>query len=434
MRNMESSEKVSSNFDKLGYSDVVQNNPHHFGTVSQHTEAVINAMPDDTSDIMKLAATFHDIGKLKTISVNPKTGFSRFLGHADKSVEMLEANRDVLCPDMTDNDFDYMKELVRLHDTKYSKQGKCQAMLDGHPDGFAKDILLLQYADIMGQSEYQRTEKLQEVQKFAKLIEKTGTPEQTEGLDEVLSMLDEQIKLSEQSLSNIPDAGEKEFLARTASNIDIYVNKETLQHMEAHPDVNIAHICEAIGKLETYSGPFAMSSIDMERTVGKDACVETSPEDKVTHLYRKGRQGTSPIATEKEPEDTSLLTVGICLDDDGRHTMFTSFYGQLAPKEPWDESLTPEEKIKSEQFWSAHALVCPDEAIDWERSKPLLDREVQDNLEEKTESLISQANTLLSETNTPSDVTENVSVALSKMQSNQKEQEKAETGREEKER
>lgn len=468
----------------FGYHDIVQNNPHHFGTINEHVDAVVNSLPEYASTHVKVAALLHDIGKYDTITVNQKTGYSQFLKHADKSVELINNNIDALLPleNFSEADRKYITELVRLHDTKYSKQGKCQTMLNEHPNGFARDLITLQYADVMGQSKFNRESKLQEVLKFAELLQQVGTPEQTVGFydftpgaivyrikDSIRAERQENIRLEKKANTpkvehitaktdketkytdlselyakaegnllptytneeanvelqfyaralciatidgkeyypeeeDIPTSVEKsaldrinetegrtkepvtietlpekkEWLARTSDNKDIYIDSKTLEHMEAHPDVNIAHIREAIGNISIGEKPFLMNSIDMGRTIGKDNCVEISPDTKVENLYRKGRDGMTPIAMDKEPSDTNLLTVGMALDDDGKLTMFTSFYGQLAPKEPWDERLSPEEKAESEQFWKTHALVVPDEAIDWERS----DRSPHDLLEE----------------------------------------------------
>lgn len=165
---------------------------------------------------------------------------------------------------------------------------------------------------------------------------------------------------------------EKVFLAKTAAGADVYVGEETYEHMKAHPDVSIDHIKEAIEKSD-YSGPFKMENADLGRTIGKDNCVEIAPGDNVEELYRLRRDGATPFV-DKEPADTSKIVVGMALDDDGKHTMFTAFYGQLAPKEPWDKTLRPEEKAESEKFWSTHALAKDSagnwkKGIDWERSQ-----------------------------------------------------------------
>lgn len=147
----------------------------------------------------------------------------------------------------------------------------------------------------------------------------------------------------------------KKIIAKTKNNINVYICDETLKHMEAHPDVSISHIKEAIQNI-SLDGGFFMESIDMGRMVGKDHCLAVSPENwrKVKMVKRPERKGLTPMI-KAEPQDTSLITIGICLDDDGLWTLFTAFYGVKAPKEPWDVE-SAEEKAESEKFWRCHAL------------------------------------------------------------------------------
>ncbi len=148
----------------------------------------------------------------------------------------------------------------------------------------------------------------------------------------------------------------KNLLATTATGVNVYIGEETFSHMEAHSNVDFEHIKEAIGKME-YVGPFAIKPIDLGRVIGKDSCVEVTKSDDVRMVRRANRDGETPMVYGKDAADTSLIVVGVCTDDDGLDTLFTAFYGQLAPKEPWDPYLKDEERAESETFWSTHALV-----------------------------------------------------------------------------
>lgn len=159
----------------------------------------------------------------------------------------------------------------------------------------------------------------------------------------------------------------KEFFAITRNNIEIYVDEATRLHMEAHSDVKISDMKEGISLIE-YQGPFFIDSIDLGRIVGKDNCVAVAEDEKklVQYRTRKNRQGKTPVimAGQKEPADTSLITIGICKDSDGKDTLFTAFYGYKGEKEPWERGLSPEQKRKSEDFWSTHALICMPEVLE----------------------------------------------------------------------
>lgn len=209
-------------------------------------------------------------------------------------------------------------------------------------------------------------------------LQKYSSLQQDQEVATVSKLTDEGQKLVKDNLAREPEV-EKVFLATTATGIDVYIESETFEHMQAHPDVDLEVVKEAISKIDdiTTETPFRIGSTDLGRTVGKDNCVEINSEDKIEMLYRKNRDGQTPVILNGEKADTSLVTVGICLDQ-GKHTMFTAFYGQLAPKEPWDERIqNPTEKAEAEKFWSTHALVLEPDAIDWDKSNPTEDKRVE---------------------------------------------------------
>lgn len=62
-----------------------QNTPYHHLTLDKHTiETVINCKSLKT----KTAALLHDLGKIRTATINEKTGFFNFIDHEQKSVEL----------------------------------------------------------------------------------------------------------------------------------------------------------------------------------------------------------------------------------------------------------------------------------------------------------------------------------------------------------
>jgi hypothetical protein len=149
----------------------------------------------------------------------------------------------------------------------------------------------------------------------------------------------------------------KKFIGTTKNGVEVYMCESTYEHMLAHPDVRMSDVKEAIMKM-AYKAPFQMAQVDLGRICGKDSCVEIPAGMKPEMRTRKGRQGKTPVfLTGVKAADTSLLTIGICTDDDGKDTVFTAFYGQLAPKEPWDPRLSDSERSEAESFWASHALV-----------------------------------------------------------------------------
>lgn len=146
----------------------------------------------------------------------------------------------------------------------------------------------------------------------------------------------------------------KKLIAKTATGEEVFVI-ENNKHMIAHSDVSEQDIAEAVSKIE-YTPTFWMGTVELDHIVGKDACVEVTPDDEICLIARPGRDIKSRMVLNRKPVDTNKLTIGICIDDDGKVTVFTAFPGMKAPKELTDPSLKPEEREESERFWATHAL------------------------------------------------------------------------------
>ncbi len=137
--------------------EIAQNNPHHFGSVIEHTKAVCDYISgfDSLSEEIRVAAIFHDMGKKDCKDINPKTGFDTFYHHADRSTEIFN---EKFARDYPDLDTKYIADLIRYHDYSANKEGKIKTLLEDKPNSFAADLIFLKTADIMGQTEYQRVE------------------------------------------------------------------------------------------------------------------------------------------------------------------------------------------------------------------------------------------------------------------------------------
>lgn len=156
----------------------------------------------------------------------------------------------------------------------------------------------------------------------------------------------------------------------TKNNLKVIVPQSTIEHMEAHADVSFRKLKEAVKRID-YQGGFFKASIDMGRVIGKTTCVEVGPDDEVQHLYRKNRKGTTPFVKGREPEDTTNIVVIFREGRYGNPILITSWYGGLAPMEPWDarrKHCSEEEIRESDEFWSTHALIFDESCVDMERS------------------------------------------------------------------
>jgi hypothetical protein len=89
---------------------------HPEGNTLKHILVVIKRAyhhyPDDPN--MVIAALFHDLGKIDTYKINPKTGQPTAYGHEDKSTDYVEQFRDWI-ESFEGTDVDEIKYLVKNH-------------------------------------------------------------------------------------------------------------------------------------------------------------------------------------------------------------------------------------------------------------------------------------------------------------------------------
>jgi len=156
-------------------------------------------------------------------------------------------------------------------------------------------------------------------------------------------------------------------IAKSKNGKAVYINERTEEHMQAHDDVKMSDIQEAISRIDLVD-QFTIGPVDLGRVIGKSHCVVRKDGDDVKMLYRKGRDGKTPMVFNRESEDTTSIVIGICIDKmTGEYRLFTSWYGVLAKKEPWDPSIKDEKELaECQEFWNTHALTNI-ECIDWER-------------------------------------------------------------------
>jgi hypothetical protein len=93
-------------------------------------------------------------------------------------------------------------------------------------------------------------------------------------------------------------------------------------------------------------------SCDMHGPIVGDAPV---PEDDVTYAVRGDRSGKTRMVN-RVSRPSRLLTVIAGPANGDPCVLYTAYAGPQAPREPWDSSLSAEEKTESEAFWSKHAL------------------------------------------------------------------------------
>ncbi|MDE7224685.1 MAG: CCA tRNA nucleotidyltransferase, partial [Acetatifactor sp.] len=143
-----------------------QNHPHHCYTVGEHILRSLQYVPAQKD--MRLAMLLHDIGKPRTLEVDSE-GITHFYGHPAVSAKMAE---QILRRLKFDNDtIATVCRLVEFHDygnsVKPDPAAVRRAMNRIGEDIFPK-FLMVKRADIMAQSDYQRSEKLERLDEWEK--------------------------------------------------------------------------------------------------------------------------------------------------------------------------------------------------------------------------------------------------------------------------
>ncbi len=144
-------------FDKI--MECEQNNPHHCYTVGGHTLHGINEVKPDAS--LRLAALFHDIAKPECKTTDDE-GVDHFKKHPEVGARMSSEILKRLKSD--NNTIDLVKRLVKWHDVRPVEDIKSVRRVVAKVGAEHFEALLeLQEADIYGQSDFQRTEKLNRI-------------------------------------------------------------------------------------------------------------------------------------------------------------------------------------------------------------------------------------------------------------------------------
>ncbi len=144
-----------------------QKHIHHIYNVGEHTIRVIENVP--ATKVMRLTALLHDVAKPDTRTVD-EAGYTHFKGHpllgADKAGEILKRLK-------LDNDSIHkVKTLIRWHDVRPEPAEKSvRRLLSKVGEELFPLLLDIKYGDIMGQSDYQREEKLDVLRGYRKCFE-----------------------------------------------------------------------------------------------------------------------------------------------------------------------------------------------------------------------------------------------------------------------
>ncbi|MGN0403329.1 MAG: CCA tRNA nucleotidyltransferase [Acetatifactor sp.] len=144
-----------------------QNHPHHRYSVGEHT---LHSLTEVRADkVLRISVLLHDIAKPETLTVDEK-GITHFYGHAAKSAEMAKG---ILRRLKFDNDtIDRVRCLVMYHDYGNDVDPDMRIVrraVNKIGEKAFPDLFEIKAADLAGQSDYQRLEKEQRLQKWQDL-------------------------------------------------------------------------------------------------------------------------------------------------------------------------------------------------------------------------------------------------------------------------
>lgn len=158
--------------------ETVQNNPHHIYSVGDHIDAVVDHIPTDMKDdeVLVISAMLHDIGK-PDVKETKADGTDRFIGHAKRSAEIAAPILDEI--GMTEEEKQAILWIVEHHEVGDPVKAKTvRRWLNEVTKETITRLFVLRIADIEGQSEYNKSEKLDVVkanlETFSSVLEEEG--------------------------------------------------------------------------------------------------------------------------------------------------------------------------------------------------------------------------------------------------------------------
>jgi len=150
---------------------------------------------------------------------------------------------------------------------------------------------------------------------------------------------------------------------KSSNHCLVELSNKTLTHLEAHPKI-IDYLLEAINKtsIPIKQKDRIKMEIDLKKIVGKSSLIKTESITNNSDTYfskRKGREGPSRVLLNQDPQETSIISIIAEPKDEKQYNLVSAWYGPIAPKEPWDNSLIKDKKALDESlsFWCCHALV-----------------------------------------------------------------------------
>lgn len=157
-----------------------------------------------------------------------------------------------------------------------------------------------------------------------------------------------------------------DLLGKTRDGYLVYDRVDSHLHEEGGLTRKI--IQEALSYMYANNANFKVKTVCFKKQIGFNHCVSVEEDDDVVMVYRKGRQGPTPMVKNRKAEPSKEVTLILKKETslENHYTLITAFIGPEASKEPWDKSLREgsKEKERSIAFWKTHALIYDEKLID----------------------------------------------------------------------
>ena len=153
----------------------------------------------------------------------------------------------------------------------------------------------------------------------------------------------------------------------------IRATPEAREHLLAHPELGqkladgVALLDAALYLAKPTPGELFAKAIHVEAAARlglRDGVVPTQHiklDSAALFTQRPSRAGLSRVTRWEGPKCASVVIIA-GPNDEGTHDLWTAYIGhEVAPREPWDSSLTTAaERRESVEWWLHHALSMPD--------------------------------------------------------------------------
>ena len=152
-------------FDRM--METPQHNKQHMYTVGEHTIHALEAISENK--VLRLAILLHDVAKPLCITTDEE-GQDHFKGHPQEGAKMA---KEILRRLKFDNDtINHVCLFVRYHDDRPALSAtSVRRMMSRIGEENMEGLLAVKRADTLGQSMYQRREKLAYIDEFEKLYQ-----------------------------------------------------------------------------------------------------------------------------------------------------------------------------------------------------------------------------------------------------------------------